>query len=110
VISALDFFHPAVSNRETTASVVNTEGGMTILDALRQAERQGKESVHRGAEKLHHLETAIRRKVRGTQQAPTADEPEQRDSAPSSKVRTGIVSVNGRDVGEMRCTGGRPAH
>ena len=26
-----------------------------------------------------------------------------------SKIRTGIVSVNGQDVGEMRCTGGRGA-
>lgn len=80
---------------------------MTLLDALRQAEQQGKESVHRGAEKLHRLETAIRRRVRGGKAAPTADEPEQRESAPSAKTRTGIVSVNGRDVEEMRCTGGR---
>jgi hypothetical protein len=27
--------------------------------------------------------------------------------AREEKVRTGIVSVHGRDVGEMRCTGGR---
>jgi hypothetical protein len=80
---------------------------MSLLDALRHAEQQGKESVHRGAEKLHHLETAIRRRVRGSKASPASDETEQRESAPSSKVRTGIVSVNGRDVGEMRCTGGR---
>jgi hypothetical protein len=80
---------------------------MTLLDALRHAEQQGKESVHRGAEKLHNLETAIRRRVRGSKATPTSAEPERRDSAPSTKVRTGIVSVNGRDVEEMRCTGGR---
>jgi hypothetical protein len=82
-----------------------TEGGMTLLDALRHAEQQGKESVHRGAEKMHNLEAAIRRRVRGSKATP--DDPSARESALSTKVRTGIVSVNGRDVEEMRCTGGR---
>jgi hypothetical protein len=64
VTLALDFFYPAVSNRETTASVlIYTEGGMNLLDALRHAEQQGKNQVRRGAEKLHNVETAIRRKV-----------------------------------------------
>lgn len=80
---------------------------MTLMDALRHAEQQGKESVHRGTEKLHRLETAVRRRVRGTKASPTSEVSDQTDSAPSPKVRTGIVSVNGRDVEEMRCTGGR---
>lgn len=83
---------------------------MNLLDALRHAERQGKERVQRGAEKLHKVEAAIRHSVtnRASSAAPTYSNPEQdRESAPASKVRTGIVSVNGRDVGEMRCTGGR---
>ncbi len=36
-----------------------------------------------------------------------ADPGQDRESPPHSRVRTGIVSVNGQDVGEMRCTGGR---
>jgi hypothetical protein len=79
---------------------------MNLRDALRQAEQQGKDTIHRGAEKLHHLETAIRRTVRG-RSANTVPEDAEQQSAPAPKVRTGIVSVNGRDVGEMRCTGGR---
>jgi hypothetical protein len=100
VTLALDFFYPAVSNRETTASVlIYTEGGMNLLDALRHAEQQGKNQVRRGAEKLHNVETAIRRKVH-------PDPKQERENPPASKGRTGIVSVNGRDIGEMRCTGG----
>jgi len=41
-------------------------------------------------------------------QASSHPDPEQeKESLPAAKVRTGIVSVNGRDVGEMRCTGRR---
>jgi hypothetical protein len=110
VTSALDFFLPAVSNRETTASVLITEGGMNLLDALRHAEQRGKKTAQRGAEKLHDLETAVRRRVRGQNASSASTSPDseqERESSGSSKVRTGIVSVNGRDVGEMRCTGGR---
>lgn len=75
---------------------------MNLIDALRHAEQQGKNRVHRGAEKLHQVEAAIRRKVQGR-----AEPEQERDASSSSKGRTGIVSVNGRDIGEMRCTGGR---
>lgn len=78
---------------------------MNLRDAFRQAEQQGKDTIHRGAEKLHHLETAIRRTVRGRGTSSVPEEAEQQSSS-APKVRTGIVSVNGRDVGEMRCTGG----
>jgi hypothetical protein len=83
---------------------------MNLLDALRHAEQKGKNQVHRGAEKLHNVEAAIRRKVQGraASQGSTYSNPEQeRDASATSKGRTGIVSVNGRDIGEMRCTGGR---
>jgi hypothetical protein len=67
---------------------------MNLLDALRQAEQQGKSTVQRGAEKLHRVEDAVRRRITGR----TAETP---------KERTGIVSINGRDVEKMHCTGGR---
>jgi hypothetical protein len=83
---------------------------MNLLDALRHAEQQGKNQVHRGAEKLHDVETSLRRKLKGRAAAPVSahPDPEQEPTAASKeKGRTGIVSVHGRDVGEMRCTGGR---
>ena len=36
-----------------------------------------------------------------------ADPEQERETAPPTVARTGIVSVNGRDVEEMCCTGGR---
>jgi hypothetical protein len=83
---------------------------MNLLDALRHAEQQGKKQVTRGAEKLHDVETSLRRKLRGTTAARSASQPDpsqELQSPNSDKGRTGIVSVHGRDVGEMRCTGGR---
>jgi hypothetical protein len=64
---------------------------------------------------MHNAEASIRRNMEMNvhENGPNAarpvsahSDPEQ-EKAPSSKVRTGIVSVNGQDVGEMRCTGGR---
>lgn len=71
---------------------------MNLLDALRHAEQQGKSRVQRGAEKLHRVEDAVRRKIAGhpAPETPSASEP-----------RTGIVSINGRDVEKIHCTGGR---
>lgn len=83
---------------------------MNLLDALRQAEQQGKKRVQRSAEKLHDVETSLRRKFERHAAAPAAPhpDPDQEPQASSTaKGRTGIVSVHGRDVGEMRCTGGR---
>jgi len=60
---------------------------MNLMDALRQAEQHGKESVHRGAEKLHHLETEVRRRVRGNK-PPKVNQAEPADSSPSTKGRT----------------------
>jgi len=67
---------------------------MNLLDALRQAEQKGKTQVQRGAEKLHRVEDAVRRRITGR----TPETPQE---------RTGIVSINGRDVEKMHCTGGR---
>jgi hypothetical protein len=36
-----------------------------------------------------------------------ADPLQQHEASSHKKVRKGIVSVNGRDVGEMHCTGGK---
>jgi hypothetical protein len=83
---------------------------MNLLDALRHAEQQGKKQVNRGAEKLHDVETSLRRKLRGAAAARSGSQPDpaqELQNPTSEKVRTGIVSVHGRDVGEMRCTGGR---
>ena len=71
---------------------------MNLLDALRHAEQQGKSRVQRGAEKLLRVEEAVRRKMSG---CTVSEKPS------PSEARTGIVSINGRDVEKMRCTGGR---
>ena len=71
---------------------------MNLKDALRQAEQQVKRAAHLGSDKVRSI----------TAKAAYPD-PEERESS-SSKVRTGIVSVNGRDVEQMRCTGGRSSH
>ena len=67
---------------------------MNLLDALRHAEQKGKSRVQRGAEKLHRVEEAVRRRITG-------------QSSETPAERTGIVSINGRDVEKMHCTGGR---
>ena len=88
---------------------------MSLGDKLRHAEEYGSKAAHLGAERvrsgvqnaeaaLHRL--AASRKRKPTKWVSTHADPEQ-ESAPPPKVRTGIVSVNGRDVGEMHCTGGR---
>jgi len=83
---------------------------MNLMDALRHAEQQGKNQVHRGAEKLHKVEAAIRRKVKGHAAVTSSaypDPEQERESPATPSGRTGVISVNGRDVGEMHCTGGR---
>jgi hypothetical protein len=92
---------------------------MGLMDALRHAEQSGKRTAHQGAERLkkgiQNAEASIRHAAHPNRKGATpthpvsthADLEQERESRPSSKVRTGIISVNGRDVGEMRCTGGR---
>ena len=92
---------------------------MGLMDALRHAEQQGRDAAHRGAKfartGMQNAEASIRRNVgmkphenrlHPPQPVSAHSDPEQ-EKVPTSKVRTGIVSVNGQDVGEMRCTGGR---
>jgi hypothetical protein len=115
VITALDFSRPEVSNRRATASLLSTNllnhgGTMNLLDALRHAEQQGRKTVHRGAEKIHSIESSIRRKVSGENRVRASGNPvaqPEPSNAPQGVERTGIVSVNGRDVEQIRCTGGR---
>lgn len=91
---------------------------MSFSSKLREAEELGAKAAHLGAQRakdgllslearLHKL-GASRKAEHANQPVSAHADPEQdRESSPNSKVRTGIVSVNGRDVGEMRCTGGR---
>lgn len=90
---------------------------MRLSGTLRHAEQEGARAVHRGAELvskgIHNVEANLR-KLRSSHKKTAAKlpssaypDPEQETASPNSKARTGIVSVNGKDVGEMRCTGGR---
>lgn len=88
---------------------------MSMSGKLHNAEEHGAKAIHRGTEHLRaaiHNVTAGVRKLQASHEAGRAtsshaDPEPDRERPPNSKVRTGIVSVNGRDVGEMRCTGGR---
>ena len=79
---------------------------MSLDSKLRDAEQHGAmESVRTG---IHNLEAALHKLVSRRRGKPAlADAEREREKTASPKVRTGIVSVNGRDVGELRCTGGR---
>ena len=88
---------------------------MSLGDKLRHAEELGSRAAHLGADRvrsgIHNAEAAlhklsVRRNKKSAKPASACPQAK-REGAPQSKVRTGIVSVNGRDVGEMRCTGGR---
>jgi len=78
----------------------------------RQAEQRDEKAFHEVAE---HRTTVLGAKAgklqltRGAGHGRMAahSKPDPHDRASFGKGRTGIVSVNGRDVGEMRCTGGR---
>jgi len=84
---------------------------MNLGDKLRHAEEYlGAERVRAGTRNveanLHNLN--LRGKpMRAKPGSAHPDPGRERDNSPQPKVRTGIVSVNGRDVGEMHCTGGR---
>ncbi len=90
---------------------------MSLGNKLRHAEEYGSKAAHLGAERvrngIHNAEAALHklavsRKRKPSKPASVRPDPAQEaGSAPSPKIRTGIVSVNGRDVGEMHCTGGR---
>ncbi len=90
---------------------------MGMIDRLHQMEEAGKKAAHLGANLvrtgIHNADDSVRRQVishrshaKSKMSTSTHADPEQ-ESSPDPKVRTGIVSINGQDVGEMRCTGGR---
>jgi hypothetical protein len=93
------------------------EGEMGLMDALRHAEQQGKRAGHLGAERvragIHQVEASLHRRLGTIGQTNQAKQPvsahtdPQQDGGrpPDQKVRTGIVSVNGQDVEQIRCTG-----
>ena len=91
---------------------------MSLRSKLRDAEQYGAKAAHTAAEHVrtgvHNLEASLsalsshRNSKRMRMPGSTHPDPEQLlEVLPAPKVRTGIISVNGRDVGEMRCTGGR---
>jgi len=90
---------------------------MSFSRKLHDAEKLGPETVHVVAKRLkagvQDLSAGLRnlhlsRKVAQRQPVSAHPAPEQeRENAVSREGRTGIVSVNGRDIGEVRCTGGR---
>ena len=88
-----------------------------MSNKLRHAEELGAKAAHLGAQRAKNSVLNVEARLRRLRTGKAKDasppvsahvDPEQeRESSPDPKVRTGIVSVNGRDVGEMRCTGGR---
>ncbi len=90
---------------------------MSLSSKLHDAEEYGRKAAHLGAERvrtgIQNVEANLRklssnRKIKNTRQSSSHADPEQEgERSPDPRVRTGIVSVNGRDVEQMRCTGGR---
>ncbi len=90
---------------------------MGLMDALRHAEQQGKRAGHLGAERvragIQQVEASLHRRVKTSGQNNQAKQPvsahtdpqQESGQLPDQKVRTGIVSVNGQDVEQIRCTG-----
>jgi hypothetical protein len=90
---------------------------MSVRSKLRDAERYGARAAHLSADRIragvHNLEASLQKlgPHRRTRSKPPvsahSDAELQTGASANTKVRTGIVSVNGKDVGEMQCTGGR---
>ncbi len=83
---------------------------MGVRDALRRAKQRATQEVH-GSRRVagpgtRNVGSGTRRKPQNVPVSAHTD-PEQGEAAPPSGVRTGIVSVNGRDVGKVQCAGGR---
>jgi len=91
---------------------------MGEMETLRHVEETGKKAAPLGADLartgIGNADNSVHRQVSSHRSQAKASlslsthagaEPEQ--ESPPTKARTGIVSINGRDVGEMRCTGGR---
>jgi hypothetical protein len=57
---------------------------------------------------IHKIENRMRRQVSSVaKRISTSFHHEEGEELPSRKVREGIVSINGRDVETMRCTGSK---
>ena len=89
---------------------------MRLRDGLHRVQKQAEDTTHRGGElarsAVHTIEAALRRSVKSQSQAQPNSahpDPQEQGSARPAKARTGIVSVNGRDVEKMHCTGGKRA-
>jgi hypothetical protein len=88
---------------------------MRLRDGLHRVQKRAEKTTHRGAElaksAARSLESTIRHIKPHTQGQPASAHPDQQEEgiAPPVKTRTGIVSVNGRDVEKMCCTGGKRA-
>jgi hypothetical protein len=75
---------------------------MAVAGTPRKSELQQEKNGTHG----NPVQATPRASNHSVQQASSHPDPEQeKESLPAARVRTGIVSVNGRDVGEMRCTG-----
>jgi hypothetical protein len=95
----------------------SVEVDMGWIDSFRHAEQQAAKSARSGAEfarkGIQAAEASVMRRVKAHRKPANANPPvsahadPEQPAEPSSKAkaRTGIVSVNGQDVGEMRCTG-----
>ena len=78
---------------------------MSMSSKLRDAERHGAERLKAG---IHDVSARARKlHLRRDDKAVPTDPEQEREGASKDKGRTGIVSVNGCDVGKMRCTGGQ---
>jgi len=90
---------------------------MSLSRKLHDAEERGAKAVRDGAQRLktaiQDISAGVRtvhleRKAANDKPAPTVSGAEQEPkTVADGKGRTGIVSVNGRDVGPMCCTGGQ---
>jgi len=86
---------------------------MSLRDALHQRQKRGKRALLLASERMKaRIQDTVTGSRRDFRAQPTSlpvsahDDPEQaRDITPPGKARTGIVSVNGQDVGKVRCTG-----
>lgn len=90
---------------------------MGVIQRLRQVEEAGKKAAHLGADLvrtgMHNAEDSVRRQVISHRShakskiSPSVHPDPEQESPTEPNARTGIVSINGQDVEEMRCTGGR---
>src|SRR5947199_23119 len=83
----------------------NTQMG--LMDAIRRAEEESRDAARRGMEKAratwNDTERALRRRMRVNR----FEENGEAAQANSAKVRTKIVSINGRDVATEEISGAR---